>query len=108
VPDRLYAVTSLMSHAHHKHGSPTSLRLNYYNGGREVACEWLLLEHFGRPRDTAAAQWRRLGGRDPIPTTTHEALGRVGAELRHPSVIKVREVKGWDKIVSMSHKPLPE
>ena len=79
-------VHSVQYRIHQKPGSKPSLRVCYLSGLNSFV-EWVCFEHDGFPK-RKAGQWWGVRGEDPIPTTTAEALARVG-ELLVPHTIRV-------------------
>jgi DNA repair protein RadD len=97
---------------HRKLGSPDSIRVEYLaRDGGEVrsVSEWVCLEHGGFARQKAVRWWERwawMGGESHIiPSTTADALGRVGEIARPAEVVLQREGKYY-RIVRMRAAPV--
>lgn len=76
-------------------GTPT-LRVDYYEGYRRVASEWVCLEHDGYAREKAINWWRqRLHSGRFMPTTVEEAVDWIDQreDLIAPTAITVRPAK---------------
>lgn len=86
--DEWLDVTGVTYRAHHKFGSPTSLRVEYRCGMVHYP-EWVCLEHFGFPRQKAVSWWNKRAPGSPVPDTVDEALDLVD-ELPVPKAIIVR------------------
>lgn len=82
---------------HKKEGKPDSVKVTFetpyfpytkYN-------DWLCFDHGGFAKQKAQSKWIWLGGQDPVPENTEEALQRYG-ELQPPEKIKVKlDGKYW-------------
>lgn len=96
-------VESVFYGVHCKAGKPDSMRVEYRCGLIDHR-EWVCFEHEGFARQKAASWWkRRASTRGPVPTTTAEALSRVG-ELRPVRAIRVRrEGEFWTVIAASFH-----
>lgn len=73
---------------HMKPDSPDSLRVEYWQGLRCVAREWVLLSHPGNARRRAEQWWMERSKIDQIPSTTDDALEWLAYDkriLRTPS-----------------------
>lgn len=92
-------VTHIMYYRHEKHGKPDSLRVEYLCGPMESYREWVLLEGFGRWRESACNWWRERSG-NRAPNTIGEALERKG-ELSVPKSIHVRKIGKYFEIVGV-------
>lgn len=66
-------VTNVFYSRHKKDGKPDSLKVSYRKGVKEVACEWVCLEHEGFARSKAEGWWQRMHGCS-APATVTEAL----------------------------------
>jgi DNA repair protein RadD len=84
--------------AHHKIGSPPSLRVRY-RSGLQYYQEWITLEHQGYPRAKAEAWWRQRAPGTPVPATVAEALP-VLAWLAKPQRIQVRPEGKYMRVLS--------
>lgn len=93
-------VTWLSFRRHNKPGKPDSLCVAYYSGMREIAREWVCLEHHGRPRLKAVNWWRTWVNND-VPKSVDTALEILGAQakLETPATIKVRESGKYPEVV---------
>lgn len=91
-----YDVTRVTYGRHQKEGSPDSLRVEYFAGMRQVAREWVCVEHGGFAGAKAAAWWRARGG-EPVKTVS-DALTQSN-ELRTPLVVLVNESGKWPEII---------
>lgn len=87
---------------HQKLGKPDSLRVEYWQGVRRVATEWVCLDHDGYAHDKAAAWWRmrRPEGSTIIPSVA-QALDWIdtGYQLKEPSAIRVNESLKYPEII---------
>jgi DNA repair protein RadD len=81
---------------HTKPGMPPSLRVDYYQGARRVASEWVCLEHAGRARERAVDWWARRTEK-PVPRTVAGALALADALLVPSAVVVSREGK-YDRV----------
>lgn len=99
-----YSVTDVRYSRHSKAGSPDSLRVDYYNGIRRVASEWVCLEHAGFAGAKAAAWWAKRAPRAFAPGGTSQALEWIdtGYQLRTPTAIRVNESGKWPEIVGFT------
>lgn len=86
--DEWLAVTGVQYFAHHKDGSPTSMRVEY-RCGLVTHREWVCLEHSGYPRQKAVQWWGRRDPKAPAPATVDQALALSG-ELPVPAAIIVK------------------
>lgn len=104
-----YPVTDVRYSRHSKAGSPDSLRVDYYNGIRRVASEWVCLEHAGFAGAKAAAWWAKRAPRAFAPGGTSQALEWIdtGYQLRTPSAIRVNESGKWPEIVGFTWSEEP-
>lgn len=66
--------------------------------------QWICFEHDGYARQKAIGWWRRQGGKDPVPSTITEAVGRAG-ELVRPGQICVRPKGRYTEIVGTRALP---
>lgn len=98
VPDRLFRCTGWLTGPHQKLGKPTSMRVDYLDGMRTRASDWICFSHSGAPRSRATRWWHIHGGQQPAPNTTEEALSRIH-ELQTPSAITCRKDGKWEKVV---------
>lgn len=90
---------------HNKPGSPPSLRVEY-SCGFTTHKEWVCLQHAGMAR-SKAEQWWLKTGRQPIPRSVVEALGRV-KELKTPQEICVRPDGKYFSIVGVRFERISE
>lgn len=95
-----YEVTRLQFRRHQKPGSPDSLCVVYFAGLREVAREWICIEHQGRPRLKAVSWWRQWVNAN-TPRTVTQALEIVGTttDLVRPVMISVKESGKYPEVV---------
>lgn len=82
-------VTRVDYKLHRKPGKPDSMRVDYYDGLRCVANEWVCFEHGGFARQKAENWWRRREY-TTIPFTTQEAIDWANL-LRKPTRIATRK-----------------
>jgi DNA repair protein RadD len=90
---------------HRKPDRPPSLRVDFHTSSIRVS-EGLAFEHGSGARHFAGRRWRRLGGHQPIPMTTDEALQRRG-ELHVISEIGVRRDGQYWRVAAL-RKQKPE
>lgn len=96
-------ISNVTYRRHSKEGSPDSLRVDYWDGYKVAASEWVCIEHHGYARQKAQLWWERRshGQCLPFPRTVTDALGITGG-LRRPSSItivkngKFQEIRGYD------------
>jgi DNA repair protein RadD len=94
-----FNVTHVTYQAHHKPGSPPSLRVNYHCGLRRFS-EWICLFHEGNPiQRKARIWWMERGNFEDLPRDIDEALDCVG-DLRKPKQIKVWTNKKYPDIIN--------
>lgn len=92
-----YPVDDIRYCAHHKEGSPDSMRVEYWSGLRSVAREWVCFEHQGFARAKAEAWWSRRGG-GAVPRNVAAALAAAD-DLPTPARVVVNESGKWPEIV---------
>lgn len=93
-------VTDVTYHHHTKRSDPDALptlRVEYFNGWRHLASEWLCFEHTGFAREKAERWWRRRSSL-PVPDTVDEALEQAAGLLR-PTAIECRKEGKWVRVV---------
>jgi DNA repair protein RadD len=96
-------VTEVRYRLHHKPGSPTSLRVEYYDNMIRVASEWVCLGHDGFARKKAERWWTQRTTIDAIPSNAEQALEWLeysDAVLRRPASIIVTKRDKYPQIVS--------
>lgn len=96
-------VSDVRYEPHQKEGSPTSLRVEYYDGVMRAASEWVCLSHQGFARTKAEGWWRQRTTIDAIPGSTEQALEWLDyseAILRRPAAIIVNKSAKYPTIVS--------
>ncbi len=96
-------VTDVRYRLHHKEGSPTSLRVEYYDNLIRVASEWVCLGHDGFARKKAERWWTQRTTIDAIPGDAEQALEWLeysDAVLRKPEAIVVTKKDKYPQIVS--------
>jgi DNA repair protein RadD len=96
-----------MTGIHTKIGKPTSLRVDYYDGMKTRASEWICFNHIGAPRVRATRWWLWMGGQNPPPESTEAAYERRD-ELTRPSAIKVRKDGKYDRVIGVSFGEVSE
>jgi DNA repair protein RadD len=106
-PERLFRCTGWMTGIHTKIGKPTSLRVDYYDGMKTRASEWICFNHIGAPRVRATRWWLWMGGQNPPPESTEAAYERRD-ELTRPSAIKVRKDGKYDRVIGVSFGEVSE
>jgi DNA repair protein RadD len=81
-------------------GKPDSMRVDYYDGLRRVASEWVCFEHGGFAGEKARQWWiRRSSHRTgATPTRTAPALEDAGL-LSRPSAITVNETGRYPEVI---------
>jgi DNA repair protein RadD len=93
-------ISNITYRRHSKEGSPDSLRVDYWDGYKVAASEWVCIEHHGYARQKAQLWWERRTCY-PFPRTVTDALEITGG-LRRPSSItivkngKFQEIRGYD------------
>lgn len=93
-------ISNVTYRRHQKEGSPDSLRVDYWDGYKVAASEWVCIEHNGFARQKAQAWWDKRTCY-PFPRTVTDALEITGG-LRRPSAInivkngKFQEIRGYD------------
>jgi DNA repair protein RadD len=88
---------------HHKPGSPSSLRVEYYAGMLLVARDWCCLSHIGYARKKAESWWVTRSKIDAIPGSAEEAVEWLDYDdkiLRQPAAIVVNKSAKYPVIVS--------
>lgn len=96
-------VSEVRYRLHTKPGSPTSLRVEYYDNMIRVASEWVCLGHEGFARKKAERWWTQRTTIDAIPGDAEEALEWLeysDAVLRKPEAIVVTKKEKYPQIVS--------
>ena len=96
-------VTEVRYRLHKKEGSPTSLRVEYYDGLIRQASEWVCLSHSGYARVKAESWWRTRSTIDAIPGSADEALDWLeysDAVLRKPAAIIINKASKYPSVVS--------
>jgi DNA repair protein RadD len=96
-------VSDVRYKVHTKEGSPSSLRVEYYDGLLRVASEWCCLSHTGYARVKAEKWWQQRSKIDAIPGNTEEAVEWLDYDaniLRQPAAILVTKNDKYPKIVS--------
>lgn len=97
------SVTDVRYRLHVKPGSPTSLRVEYYDNLLRVASEWVCLGHEGFARKKAERWWTQRTTIDAIPGDAEQALEWLeysDAVLRRPAAIVVTKKDKYPSIVS--------
>ncbi len=87
------------TYARHEKGAFDSLRVEYWGGIRQVAREWVCLEHGGFPRAKAVRWWQQRAA-GSAPASVSEALGRIQL-LAAPVAIVVNEAGRWPEIIKL-------
>lgn len=96
-------VSEVRYRLHTKPGSPTSLRVEYYDNMIRVASEWVCLGHEGFARKKAERWWTQRTTIDAIPGDAEQALEWLeysDAVLRKPEAIVVTKKDKYPQIVS--------
>lgn len=96
-------VTDVRYRLHQKPGSPTSLRVEYFDNLIRVASEWVCLGHEGFARKKAERWWLQRTTVDAIPSNAEEALEWLeysDAVLRKPVAILITKGQKYPQIVS--------
>lgn len=96
-------VTEVRYRLHTKPGSPTSLRVEYFDNMIRVASEWVCLGHDGFARKKAERWWLQRTTIDAIPGNAEQALEWLeysDAVLRKPAAIIVTKRDKYPQIVS--------
>ena len=97
-----YEVDRVEYKPHSKPGKPDSLRVDYYNGFRLVASEWVCLDHEGYARGKACTWWQR---RQPQPMSIIPGVSQAmewiegGYKPIAPSAITVNESGKFPEII---------
>lgn len=105
--DRMFHCTGLMFAPHRKLGKPDTLRVDYYDGMRIRASEWVCFDHDGAPRVKATSWWHRMGGQQPAPNSVEEAYQR-RLEIAQPTAITCRKDGKWDRVVKVTWEELAD
>lgn len=82
---------------HEREGKTPSMRVDYWNGYKLLASEWICFEHTGFARQKAEAWWARRST-EPTPVTVDEAL-LTADHLPMPSKIATQRDGKWTRIV---------
>lgn len=96
-------VTEVRYRLHTKPGSPTSLRVEYYDNLLRVASEWVCLGHSQFARQRAERWWRQRSKIDAIPGSAEEAVQWLEYDsniLRQPAAILVTTKDKYPAIAS--------
>jgi DNA repair protein RadD len=104
-------VTEVRYYLHRKEASPTSLRVEYYDGFIRVASEWVCLGHTGFARIKAEQWWMQRSKIDAIPNSAEDAVEWLEYDseiLRKPSMVTITAMEKYPKIVSYSWQPIEE
>lgn len=104
-----HAVHRMTIRKHRKEGKPDSLRVDYMEGYKVVATEWVCLFHKGFIGERAKSWWRRhLGDKAvPFPVGIDEALTRATNFAACPSSIRVKQDGRYIEVVTKSFEPAP-
>jgi DNA repair protein RadD len=96
-----YEIHKVTYNQHRKEGSPDSLRVEYWNGMRVVAREWVCLDHDGFAGQKAASWWARRDRQPGQFPTVSEAVEylNAGYEIAVPMAIHVNESGKFPEIV---------
>lgn len=97
------SISDVRYRLHTKEGSPSSLRVEYYDGMLRQASEWICLSHIGYARKKAEAWWTARSTIDAIPKNTEQAiewLDYSDAILCKPAAIVVTRGQKYPQIVS--------
>lgn len=91
-------VTEIQYHYHQRDDTSTpSLRVEYWEGFKRIAQEWICLEHTGFARTKAETWWKHRSS-EPVPETIDEALGLTD-DLAVPTRIATQPDGRWVRVV---------
>jgi DNA repair protein RadD len=96
-------VTDVRYRLHAKPGSPTSLRVEYFDNMLRVASEWVCLGHDNYARKKAERWWLQRSKIDAIPSNAEEAVEWLEYDqriLRQPAAVLVTKRDKYPQIVS--------
>jgi DNA repair protein RadD len=98
-PTTWHDITEIQYHYHapREEGKLPTFRVEYYQGYRRVAQEWVCLEHEGYAKQKADAWWKRRSN-DPPPATIEDACTRAD-ELLKPTRIATQPDGRWTRVV---------
>jgi DNA repair protein RadD len=94
-------VAGLTVWPHRKEGAPPSVKLLFRTAGGLSIAKWLPIEH-PRARIHAQREWAQLGGNQPAPDSTAEAVRRRN-EISVPAAIGVKRVGAFWQIHKVRH-----
>lgn len=103
-----YPVDRVTYHKHHKDGSPDSMRVDYHNGLRRIASEWVCLQHSGFAGEKARNWWARTMPSDKTPAHSNpidSAVALAHLHARRPSAITVNETGKYPEIIRHQWEP---
>lgn len=106
-PTTWHDVTDVEYHFHQRDDKTPSLRVEYYDGFRRLAQEWICFEHTGFARAKAEGWWKRRSN-EPIPDTVDGALLETDNILK-PTRIATQPDGRWTRVVEyeLAEAPLP-
>jgi DNA repair protein RadD len=99
---------SRVEYRHHiKQDSPSSLRVDYFDGLQQIASEWVTLNHAGWARAKAESWWMRRKpdtAQGMVPGTVAQALDWInsGYQLKEPTALvldesgRYKEIKAYE------------
>lgn len=87
-------VRDVLLEKHRKLDAPDSLRVEYVCG-LQTYREWICLSHSGTAQWKAAAWWRAMGGRDPVPVKIDDAMNRAQELDLATAVTVAKDGKFW-------------
>jgi DNA repair protein RadD len=94
-----YEPTRMRFSRHIKEDRPDSLRVDYYEGIRKVASEWVCLFHQGRPLQNARLWWGNYVGAER-PDNIFEAISMAERYAMLPEYIYIQRKGKFDEVVS--------
>lgn len=105
-PTTWHDISEVEYHYHQRDEKTPSLRVEYVEGFRRVAMEWICFEHTGFARSKAESWWKRRST-EPVPSTIDEALAGVD-DLLTPTRIATQPDGRWTRIVNAELPLLPQ
>jgi len=85
---RWHEVLRMVPGRHQKAGKPDSFRLTFHCGLTSFS-KWFCFDHTGYAKTAAQSLWLKMGGTQPAPDSTTDALERAAWELPTPTAILV-------------------
>lgn len=92
-------ITDVYYDRHTKPGSPDSMRVEYVDGIKVVAREWVCFDHPGFARRKAETWWQQRSPYPPPPSTS-DAVAYAPGNLRQPVAVTLTTAGKYPEIVS--------